>query len=131
MEKRIGFETISAMLTAVTLVAAALIIKEGIDNLSDGLKARADVGTYALYTISDAADGGERLYRINTVTGRVWGYDESVVLTSEALGVTGKEKESLDALISQAAVQGNHVYTMPFWWQLDEENDRQRMYTTH
>lgn len=111
------------LILAVTVVAASLIIRDGIKNLTDGLRSHSDAGTYALYEASNGTDGAKRLYRINTITGKVWGYDESVILSSDAIGATGIKKESIDAMLSQARAQGKNVYTMPYWYLLNEESD--------
>lgn len=81
-----------------------------------------EVSTYSLFKINEG--GKEVLYKINTKTGQVWCYSEYAVMNSDDLGVTGKEKESLDKLIGDAKKQGKNVYTMPFWTLTSEEKPK-------
>jgi hypothetical protein len=78
-----------------------------------------DIGTYALFKIREG--NNEVLYKINTKTGKVWCYSDNVILKSEDFGLTGKEAERLNKLISQATKEKKHVYTLPYWWPTSEE----------
>ena len=123
------FEPISVLMSAAVL-AASWIVGNGIKDLAAGLRTHSEVGTYVLYESSSGVDGAKRLYRINTRTGKAWAYDESVILSSDAIGATGKKKESLDTMLSQARAQGKNVYAMPYWYSLDEEEDFERVLGT-
>jgi len=82
--------------------------------LNYALSADNEVGTYALFKIKE--DKNEVLYKINTKTGQVWCYTESLILKAEDMkDLSDKEKEGLNKIINQADKQKQHVYTLPYW----------------
>lgn len=81
-----------------------------------------EVGTYSLFKTNE--EGKDVLYKINTKTGQVWCYNEYVIMSSEDLGLTGKEKEGLDKLIADAKAKGKNVYTLPFWSLTSDEKSK-------
>lgn len=116
----------NGLLFLVILIMIATVFLYNTAN-SENDKKVDEVGTYALFKINDGSK--EVLYRINTKTGQVWCYSEYAILSSKDIGVTGKEKESLDNLIEQTNKQGKNVYTLPYWMLTSEE--KLKYYTVH
>ena len=117
--RRVGW--LFVVLGLISLIPVK-VLAEGVGNLREDV-----VGTFSLFKMTE--EGKEVLYRINTKTGQVWCYSEYLVLNSDSLGVTGKEKEGVDKLLAEASRQGKHVYTMPFWAPVSEK--RASTYTIH
>lgn len=111
----------NSMWVFLILLTATLISFVPLTSFADNLKAE-EVGTYLLFKLNEG--GKEVLYKINSKTGQVWCYSEYVVVSSDDLGVTGKEKEGLDKMIVAAQKQGKNVYTMPYWVLTSDEKPK-------
>jgi hypothetical protein len=91
------------------------------------ISAEDEIGTYALFKVKE--HDKEILYKINTKNGKVWCYDEFRILKAEDLGLTGKEAEGLNKLISQENKKKMGVYTLPCWMPTSEKPSGSYVFT--